>query len=75
MKWRTGRKSENIEDRRSSGISGKAAGGIGGVGILLLLLISMFLGVDPGQIIPGNRLNRSFKSGVTDVDGGAEREC
>ena len=53
MKWRTGRKSENIEDRRSSGISGKAAGGIGGVGILLLLLISMFLGVDPGQIIQG----------------------
>jgi hypothetical protein len=53
MKWRTGRKSENIEDRRSSGISGKVAGGIGGVGILLLLLISMFLGVDPGQIIQG----------------------
>ena len=53
MKWRTGRKSENIEVRRSSGISGKAAGGIGGVGILLLLLISMFLGVDPGQIIQG----------------------
>lgn len=53
MKWRTGRKSENIEDRRSSGISGKAAGSIGGVGILLLLLISMFLGVDPGQIIQG----------------------
>jgi predicted metalloprotease len=53
MKWRTGRKSENIEDRRSSGISGKAAGGIGGVGILLLLLISMFLGVDPGQVIQG----------------------
>lgn len=53
MKWRTGRKSENIEDRRSSGISGKAAGGIGGLGILLLLLISMFLGVDPGQVIQG----------------------
>jgi len=53
MKWRTGRKSENIEDRRSSGISGKAAGGIGGLGIIFLLLISMFLGVDPGQIIQG----------------------
>ena len=53
MKWRTGRKSENIEDRRSSGISGKAAGGIGGLGIILLLLISMFLGVDPGQVIQG----------------------
>lgn len=53
MKWRTGRKSDNVEDRRSSGISGKAAGGIGGVGILLLLLVSMFLGVDPGQFIQG----------------------
>jgi len=53
MKWRTGRKSENVEDRRSSGISSTAAGGIGGLGILLLLLISMFLGVDPGQFIQG----------------------
>jgi len=53
MKWRTGRKSENVEDRRSSGISSKAAGGIGGLGILLLLLISMFLGVDPSQFIQG----------------------
>lgn len=53
MKWRTGKKSDNIEDRRSSGISGKAAGGIGGVGILLLLLVSLFLGVDPGQFIQG----------------------
>lgn len=53
MKWRTGRKSENVEDRRSSGISSTAAGSIGGLGILLLLLISMFLGVDPGQFIQG----------------------
>ena len=53
MKWRTGRKSDNVEDRRSSGISGKAAGGIGGLGIILLLLVSMFLGVDPGQFIQG----------------------
>ncbi len=53
MKWRTGRKSDNIEDRRSSGISSTAAGGIGGLGILLLLIISMFLGVDPGQFIQG----------------------
>lgn len=53
MKWRTGKKSDNIEDRRSSGISGKAAGGIGGAGILLLLLVSLFLGVDPGEFIQG----------------------
>ena len=63
MKWRTGRKSDNVEDRRSSGISGKAAGGIGGLGIILLLLVSMFLGVDPGQFIQGIDSTGSLNQG------------
>ena len=63
MKWRTGRKSDNVEDRRSSGISGKAAGGIGGLGIILLLLVSMFLKVDPGQFIQGIDSTGSLNQG------------
>ncbi|MDD1738204.1 MAG: neutral zinc metallopeptidase [Methanothrix sp.] len=53
MKWRRERKSENIEDRRSTRIPGGAAGGIGGIGLILILLVSMFMGVDPSQFLQG----------------------
>jgi len=53
MKWRRERKSQNIEDRRSTRIPGGAAGGIGGIGLILILLVSMFLGVDPSQFLQG----------------------
>ena len=54
MKWRTGRKSENIEDKRSARIPGGAAG-IGGIGLLAILLISMFMGVDPSQVLQNDQ--------------------
>ena len=44
MDWRGRRGSRNIEDRRSS--SGARVGGIGGVGMIAVLLIGYFLGVD-----------------------------
>jgi hypothetical protein len=53
MKWRRERKSQNIEDRRSTRISGGIAGGIGGIGLILILLVSMFMGVDPSQFLQG----------------------
>ena len=53
MKWRRERKSENIEDRRAARIPGGRAGGIGGIGLLLILLVSMFMGVDPSQFLQG----------------------
>lgn len=55
MKWRKGTKSGNIEDRRSGGIpGGVAVGGIGGLILLIaIILISLFTGVDPTQIIQG----------------------
>jgi hypothetical protein len=49
MQWQGRRGSRNIEDRRRSpgGASGRAAaGGIGGVGLIAVLLIGWFLGVD-----------------------------
>ncbi len=53
MRWRRGRKSSNIEDRRSTRIPGGAIGGIGGLILLLILVISILLGVDPSQILQG----------------------
>lgn len=54
MEWRGRRGSRNIEDRRSS--SGARVGGIGGVGVVAVLLIGYFFGIDvtpllqdPGQ--------------------------
>jgi predicted metalloprotease len=45
MRWRTGRRSDNIEDRRGIRIPRKAAGG--GIGIVVVALIAMYFGVDP----------------------------
>ena len=50
MKWQGRRGSQNIEDRRKSG-GGKAAGGIGGVGLIAVLAIGYFMGVDPATLL------------------------
>lgn len=49
MKWRTGRRSTNVEDRRGRGISPGIAGG--GIGVVVLALVAMFFGVDPGVVL------------------------
>lgn len=45
MEWKGRRGSRNIEDRRASG-GGRRAGSIGGVGLLAVLAIGYFLGID-----------------------------
>lgn len=49
MRWRGGRRSGNIEDRRRMRIPRKAAGG--GIGIVVVALIAMYFGVDPSVIL------------------------
>jgi hypothetical protein len=49
MRWQTGRRSDNIEDRRGSRIPGGFKGG--GIGILLLALVGMYFGIDPALIL------------------------
>lgn len=44
MRWRDRRESSNVEDRRGMSRRGLAVGGIGG---LIILLIAMYLGIDP----------------------------
>jgi predicted metalloprotease len=56
MRWRKGRRSENVEDRRSIRVPGGAMGGIGGLVLLLILLLSIFMGVDPNQILQGDSM-------------------
>lgn len=49
MRWKDGRKSGNIEDRRGRRVSKGVKGG--GIGILLLALVGMYFGVDPKLIL------------------------
>ncbi|MBW2487515.1 MAG: neutral zinc metallopeptidase [Deltaproteobacteria bacterium] len=45
MRWKSGRRSTNVEDRRRVRVTRKAAGG--GIGIVVIALIAMYFGVDP----------------------------
>jgi uncharacterized protein len=49
MRWREGRRSDNVEDRRGITPAGIAIGG--GIGTLLLALAAIFLGADPRQVL------------------------
>ncbi|MGL4320680.1 MAG: KPN_02809 family neutral zinc metallopeptidase [Paracoccaceae bacterium] len=51
MQWRGRRGSNNIEDRRSAGGGGARAGGIGGVGLIAVLLIGWFFGIDVSGLL------------------------
>ena len=54
MRLRGVKGSRNIEDRRRSGGGrGRAAGGIGGVGLIVVLAIGLFTGVDVTSLLEG----------------------
>jgi uncharacterized protein len=51
MRWESGRRSDNIEDRRGMRIPGGFVGG--GIGVVVIALIAMFFGVDPRLVLEG----------------------
>jgi len=51
MRWGSGRRSDNVEDRRGLSFPGGYAGG--GIGVVVIALIAMFFGVDPRVILDG----------------------
>jgi hypothetical protein len=51
MRWIGDRESENIEDRRGGGGMPMAVGGIGGIGALIVLVVGLFLGIDPSTLM------------------------
>ncbi|ALQ51564.1 neutral zinc metallopeptidase [Nitrosomonas ureae] len=54
MLWKTGRRSQNIEDRRGLSVS-RGVGG-GGIGILLLVLAALFFDIDPRIVMQGTEI-------------------
>ncbi|MEQ1775471.1 MAG: neutral zinc metallopeptidase [Burkholderiales bacterium] len=53
MKWEGGRESDNVEDRRGDSGRGGGMRGIagGGIGVVLIAVVAMFLGIDPSMVI------------------------
>ena len=61
MRWGNMRGSGNVEDRESAGPAGGISGGLklGGVGLIAVLAISWFLGLNPLDVLglaPGRGL-------------------
>lgn len=50
MRWRGGRRSDNVEDRRGLPVGGKGLA-FGGIGTIIIALIAMYFGVDPSLIL------------------------
>lgn len=50
MRWLGGRESENVEDRRGMG-GGFPVGIGGGVGAIIVLIVGLFLGIDPSTLM------------------------
>jgi predicted metalloprotease len=49
MRWRTGRRSRNVEDRRGRRLGGGLK--LGGGATLIIILLALFLGQDPLQLL------------------------
>lgn len=58
MEWRGREQSRNVEDRRRAS-GGVRAGGIGGVGVLVVVVIGYFLGIDVSPLLNDSSLTGS----------------
>ena len=51
MRWKQGRRSSNVDDRRGRRVSGPVAVGGGGLGLLVVVVIVMLMGGDPTPLL------------------------
>jgi len=51
MRWRLGRRSGNVEDRRHVRVPGGRRAAGGGIGLLILIVIAILLGADPSKLL------------------------
>ncbi len=63
MRWKSGRRSRNVEDRRGMRVSRKTAGG--GLGVLVIALIAMYFGVDPSVVLDQGQLTQTSDTPYT----------
>lgn len=55
MRWRKGRESSNVEDRRGMRAAPTLAGG--GIGTIVIVLVAMYFGIDPSFLLQGGSLD------------------
>lgn len=73
MRWKMGRRSSNVEDRRGGSSMPTAAGG--GLGLLVIALVAAFFGVDPSLILDqANQLENQPTSSAPGNRPAAENE-
>ncbi len=51
MRWRLGRRSGNVEDRRHVRMPGGRRAAGGGIGLLVIIVIAILLGADPSKLL------------------------
>ena len=59
MRWRSGRRSKNIEDRRGSRAPRGVVGG--GIGTIVLILAALYFGVDPTPLLQSTNVSASSR--------------
>lgn len=67
MRWNRARRSSNVEDRRGMRVGAGVAGG-GGLIALVIVLVSLFTGQDPGQLV--GQLEQGGEPSRSTVPGG-----
>lgn len=76
MRWKTGRRSQNIEDRR--GASARMPRGLkrgGGLGVVVLVLVAMYFGIDPAILLQGTQSGGQVSPARTySTDNAADKE-
>jgi predicted metalloprotease len=72
MRWKTGRRSSNIEDRRGMRVGAGAAKG--GIGTLVLVLVALYFGVDPSVVLQGTGSGTGVSSNPAPVQRSAAEE-
>ncbi len=66
MDWRGRRTSDNIEDRRGGGMGAPVR--LGGVGVVVVLLLGAFFGVDVTPLLTGGAPESSVATGPNTID-------